>query len=173
MSGGTDYYRCMYCRSMYNDYTDFKTHEDRCNSIGVVLPTTAASTTTDYTQSYPMPYAHKNLEIGGTKFDTNKPRLDLVSSKAIIKMSQVLTFGAKKYADHNWRKGFKYSRLISATLRHIAAYNDGEDLDPETQLSHISHAMCCLMFLSELQETKPELDDRYKPESNDSQKGDK
>ena len=41
--------------------------------------------------------------------------------------------------------------------------NDGEDKDPESGLSHLAHAACCIMFLLEFEKTHPELDDRYKP----------
>jgi hypothetical protein len=63
---------------------------------------------------------------------------------------------------HNWRKGIQTSRLMAAAQRHLLAYNEGEDLDPETSLSHLLHASCCLMFAYELSLDKPELDDRYK-----------
>jgi len=42
------------------------------------------------------------------------------------------------------------------------AFNDGEDKDPESGLSHLAHSLCCLMFLLEFEKTHPELDDRYK-----------
>jgi hypothetical protein len=80
-------------------------------------------------------------------------------------VGQVLTFGKKKYAAHNWRKGIQISRLMAACLRHVLAFNSGEDFDPETGLSHLYHASCCLMFASELIETKrEEVDDRYRAE---------
>lgn len=98
------------------------------------------------------------------KYDKEKPNMSLLSSIAILELTKVLDFGAKKYADHNWRKGTKFSRLLAAALRHIFAYLGGESKDPESGLSHLAHAMCCLMFLLELEVTKPHLDDRYKPE---------
>lgn len=98
---------------------------------------------------------------GGTKHDAEKIRLDLLSTQWLSGVGKVLTFGAKKYAAHNWRQGIEMSRLMGAALRHITAYNGGEDNDPETGLSHLWHASCCLMFASELRETHPELDDRY------------
>jgi hypothetical protein len=103
-------------------------------------------------------------ESGGTKHDAEKIRLDLLSSDWIEGVGDVLTFGAKKYAAHNWRKGIKFSRLLGAALRHIFAFLRGEDLDPETGLSHLYHASCCLMFCSELHKTMPEMDDRFKVE---------
>ena len=76
----------------------------------------------------------------------------------------VLKFGAIKYAEHNWRKGFTWSRPLAAAMRHITAFNDGEDKDPESGLSHLAHAACCIMFLLEFEKTHPELDDRYNPD---------
>jgi len=98
----------------------------------------------------------------GIKYDQEKIRLELLSGSWINGVGQVLTFGAKKYAAHNWRAGLARSRLLGAALRHIFAYLGGEDCDPETQLLHLYHASCCLMFASELHYTKPETDDRYK-----------
>lgn len=96
----------------------------------------------------------------GVKYDSGKPRMDLLDPYAIEQLSKVLTFGAEKYAAHNWRKGIHKSRLIAAALRHFFKYLGGEDKDPETNLSHIAHAMCCCMFILGL-EDKIYLDDRY------------
>lgn len=98
----------------------------------------------------------------GAKFDTDKPRMELLDSYALTEIAKVMTFGAKKYASHNWRKGIEWGRLIGAAQRHIAAFNDGEDLDPESDLSHLAHAGCCIMFLLWHTQKKTELDDRYK-----------
>lgn len=97
-----------------------------------------------------------------TKHDSEKPRMDLLSSKWLIGVAKVLTFGAKKYEANNWRKGHQASQLIGAALRHITAFNDGENLDSESGLSHLYHASCCLMFLAENMEVRPEFDDRWK-----------
>jgi len=95
----------------------------------------------------------------GVKADDGKPRMDLLDPVAMAALSQVLTFGAAKYAAHNWRKGIKQSRLIAALLRHVFAHLKGEDNDPESGLPHIAHAMCCCMFLLGLA-GRAELDDR-------------
>lgn len=99
--------------------------------------------------------------IGGMKFDTDKPDMSLLSSIAIEELAKVLSFGKVKYAAHNWRKGITTSRLIGACLRHIFSYLRGESKDSETGLSHIAHAMCCCMFIIELNVTHPQLDDRH------------
>jgi hypothetical protein len=95
-----------------------------------------------------------------TKLDTNKPPMDLVPWEAMTGVAQVLDFGRQKYAPHNWRKGFLWCRLTSAALRHVFAWLSGEDLDPESGLSHIDHALCCLMFLSAHIKSQLGKDDR-------------
>lgn len=94
------------------------------------------------------------------KNDSGKPRMSLVPPEAIYAMARVLTHGAGKYSDHNWRKGFKWSRLLDAALRHIAAFQWREDIDIETKESHLAHAMCCLAFLLVHQEQDLGEDDR-------------
>lgn len=102
-------------------------------------------------------------EEGGTKNDTGKPRIELVDPSFIFGVAEVLTFGANKYADNNWRKGFKWTRLMGAIMRHCWAWLWGQDRDPETGISHLYHAACGLMFLSTFQaEERYEDDDRVK-----------
>ena len=98
----------------------------------------------------------------GTKADGGKPRMDLLDPLALEGLAAVLTFGANKYAAHNWRKGIANTRLIAAMLRHLFAIMRGEDLDPESGLPHIDHVGCCWMFLSNNMKTRPEMDDRWK-----------
>lgn len=104
-------------------------------------------------------------ETQGLKYDSDKAPMSLLSREALEQTAQVLAFGAKKYAAHNWRKGFQWSRPLSAAQRHLLAFQDGEDRDPESGLSHLAHAMCCIMFLLEFEKTHRELDDRWKPET--------
>ena len=110
-----------------------------------------------------------NFIMSAIKHDADKPLVGLLSSKWLIEVSKVLTFGAKKYGDHNWRKGMKASRLFNAMQRHLLAWNDGQDNDDESGLCHLDHAACCLMMLRELMITHPiETDDRHKEESKQS-----
>lgn len=95
--------------------------------------------------------------ISGKKYDSKKERMDLVPWHSVREMAKVLTFGADKYGDHNWRLGIEHSRLYAATMRHLTSYWLGESLDPESGLSHIAHAMTNLAMMTE----SPEYDDRY------------
>lgn len=102
-----------------------------------------------------------NWTEGGQKFDSGKPPMDLLDRHALEEIARVLAFGANKYDAHNWRSGIRYSRLIAALLRHVHAFNDGDDVDPETGISHIAHAGCCVMFLLWMQKYRTDLDDRW------------
>ena len=96
----------------------------------------------------------------GIKYDSAKPKMNLLPPKAILEVAKVLTFGAEKYDAENWRKlDDLQSRYTAGALRHIFAHMDGEKLDPETNLSHLAHAMCCLLFKLEI-----ELEERLKEE---------
>ena len=104
---------------------------------------------------------HHNI---ANKLDSGKAPLGLIPQSALIEEAYVLGFGETKYGRHNWRKGLEWSRLLDAAMRHIIAFNDGENFDPETGLHHLAHARCCLGFLIEYETTHPELDDRYREE---------
>lgn len=99
----------------------------------------------------------------GEKHDGGKPRMDLVPLEALEEVARVLDFGARKYAPDNWRhvRPFR-SRYLAAALRHLAAYQGGQELDPETELPHLAHATCCLLFL--LAGPGPDADDEALPE---------
>lgn len=87
---------------------------------------------------------------GGMKYDNEKPMMNLLPPKAEMEMARVLTFGAKKYAPDNWRKVDDLERrYLAAAMRHINAHRQGEKLDSESGLSHLSHAMCCIAFIIE------------------------
>jgi hypothetical protein len=60
----------------------------------------------------------------------------------------VFSYGAKKYAAHNWMKGMKWSVPIACALRHAhALWYQGEENDPESGLPHIGHILCNLVML--------------------------
>lgn len=101
------------------------------------------------------------LVTGGTKHDSGKPQMSLLDPLWLEGVASVLTFGATKYDAHNWRKGFKHSRLLDAVLRHINAHNKGEVIDPESNLHHLLHASCGLMMLYNMTVLRPELNDLY------------
>lgn len=103
--------------------------------------------------------------MSGTKFDSNKPKVSLVPSEAILAAARAMTYGANKYAADNFKKGITHRRLLDAAFRHLLAYSAGEDLD-ESGLCHIDHALASLCMLEYMRVHKPGLDDRYKGDEN-------
>jgi len=84
------------------------------------------------------------------KDDTTKPRMELLDPNYLLGVAKVLTFGAVKYDDNNWKKATieDIERIKGAMLRHQMAYMNGEMYDPETGLNHMYHVGCNAMFLS-------------------------
>lgn len=95
----------------------------------------------------------------GTKFDTGKPRFELIAPDAEYWLAKILTFGASKYADNNWT-GLTTKRVLGALKRHMNALESGEDIDPESGMPHHAHMLCNAMFLTHLLENYPDQDDR-------------
>lgn len=98
----------------------------------------------------------------GIKHDDGKLPLSLIPKEAIDGLARGLQYGARKYAKHNWAKGMDWSRVYDAGMRHMTAWNAGEDKDPESGLSHLDHALCCLAFLAAYESRGTGNDDRYK-----------
>ena len=86
----------------------------------------------------------------GSKRDTRdgKGRFDLLPTRAIARLARHFESGAKKYGDRNWENGIKYSRVMGALKRHLDAWWDNEDTDPESGNNHLYHVLCNAMFLA-------------------------
>jgi hypothetical protein len=96
----------------------------------------------------------------GRKDDSGKTPWHLMPPDALNQIAQVLEFGANKYGDRNWEKGMHWSRPFSALMRHMWAWWRGESRDPETGLSHLAHAGCCILFLLSYEGRAHGTDDR-------------
>jgi len=84
----------------------------------------------------------------GKKHDQDKLRYDLVHPEALREITEVLTYGSRKYSSDNWKKVPDLKRrYFAALMRHMWAWWGGEDNDTETGFSHLAHAGCCLLFL--------------------------
>jgi hypothetical protein len=110
----------------------------------------------------------------GKKFDSEKPRTYLLPPKALLAVSEVLTIGAQKYDEENWRKLENLqNRYTGASLRHIFSHMDGEALDPETGSSHLAHAICCLLFKLEIEIEETKKERVRRPDGNECSKSNK
>lgn len=101
-------------------------------------------------------HANPELHAIGAKDDDDKIRADLVLGafpRALEKVCEVGTFGANKYTDNGWLLvDDALERYKSALLRHYIADAKGEELDPETGISHLSHIAWNAMAILELSE---------------------
>ena len=64
----------------------------------------------------------------GLRYNSGKPRFDLVHPWSHEQMVNVLTVGANKYHDRNWEDGMAWSNVIASLKRHLNAIEAGEDL---------------------------------------------
>jgi len=99
--------------------------------------------------------------MNAERYNEGKIKWSLVSWKALEPMVKVLMFGANKYSANNWKKGLKYSEITESLQRHLNAFVEGENDDPESKLSHIGHILCNAMFLSYMYLFRKDMDDRY------------
>lgn len=96
---------------------------------------------------------------GGQK--GRKPeRFELLSWGSLEEVARVAAFGAAKYDDHNWTKGYAWSLCLGALFRHVARFAQGEDIDPESKLPHLAHALWHCMALMHFQRHALGTDDR-------------
>lgn len=96
----------------------------------------------------------------GARYNNGKPALDLVPLSALEDCARVFDYGRAKYAEWNWAKGMDWSVPYGCLLRHLAKWHEGEDVDPESGLPHLGHAMCNLVMLATFAKTYPEGDNR-------------
>jgi len=94
-------------------------------------------------------YSKEDKAMSGDKHDKQKLRMDLIPILPLWGLAKILTLGAKIYGYRNWEHGFEYSRLYGAALRHLTAWWNGEDLDPESGEHHLLHCLCNIVFLAE------------------------
>lgn len=96
----------------------------------------------------------------GLRFNSGKLRYELVPVYAQEEYVRVLSAGAKKYGDHNWRLGMPWTTVMACIERHLMAVKKGEDYDPETGLLHTAHIMANSAFLTQFYKDYPQGDDR-------------
>ena len=86
----------------------------------------------------------------GRKYDGGKLRYDLIPVLALEETTRVVTKGAEKYDDENWKlvpEGRR--RYLAAAMRHIQQWRKGEIYDEEMGTHHIANAISNLMFILE------------------------
>ena len=127
---------------------------------GTSTPTSAASPTRFRSVLSLDEWREIDETTGGEK-NQKSEQYSLIPVPAFDMLARVYAYGAGKYDRNNWRRGYPWHLSFDAMMRHLNAFWNGEDLDPESGLPHVAHAMFhCATLLTFMQEY-PEGDDRY------------
>lgn len=92
---------------------------------------------------------------------TKKAPMSTVSAAVMAELGVAMLEGAAKYGRHNYRAvGVRASVYYDATLRHLFAWWEGEDFDPDSGVSHITKAIASLVVLRDCMINGNVTDDR-------------
>lgn len=90
-----------------------------------------------------------------------KAPMSTVSAAVMAEVGVAMLEGAAKYGRHNYRAvGVRGSVYYDATMRHLMSWWEGEDLDPDSGLSHITKAIASLVVLRDSMVQGKLVDDR-------------
>lgn len=97
-----------------------------------------------------------------------------VPRQVIAEVGLAMMEGALKYGRHNYREaGVRASVYYDACTRHLDAFYEGQDIDPDSGLSHLVKAIACLVVLRDSQfrgnwvdDRPPKLPDNWQAELN-------
>ena len=93
-----------------------------------------------------------------------KPGFAAVPPVALLHLAQVMEHGAAKYGQMNWRKtSVAHSVYFNAILRHLLAWHDGQDIDPDSGQPHLAHIMASAALVLDGIAQGVSVDDRPTP----------
>lgn len=92
-----------------------------------------------------------------------KTPLQLLPPYALAQTALAHAEGARRYGPWNWRTNkVCATTYIGAILRHLTAWQDGEDIDADSGLSHIAKIGACCNILLDARHCGTLVDDRSK-----------
>lgn len=95
---------------------------------------------------------------------SNKVPMHLWPKTATTLGSMALLEGALKYGRSNWRAvGIRASIYYDAVDRHMSAWFEGEDIDTDSGLPHLAHALASLAIIVDAIAAGKLNDDRMYP----------
>lgn len=90
-----------------------------------------------------------------------KAPMSTVSGAVLAEVGVAMLEGAAKYGRHNYRVvGVSASVYYDGTMRHLMGWWEGEDLDPDSGLSHVTKAITSLVVLRDAMIQGKFTDDR-------------
>lgn len=97
-----------------------------------------------------------------------KVRMECLVTSVLASEARVLAHGADKYGARNWRKDeILASTYEGAMMRHLFAWINGEDIDPDSGEPHLSHLRACAAVVMDADDHGKLVDDRNRMESKD------
>lgn len=100
----------------------------------------------------PTKFGEPREYVEALRYNEGKTRYDLIPWEWEKWLADSLGAGAKKYADHNWKKGFKYSVPLAATRRHICDWQMGDNWNEENNCHPLVSAATNLLMLAYLEQ---------------------
>lgn len=94
-------------------------------------------------------------------------RFDLIPAESLRQLALVYGAGSKKYADDNWRKGYRWRLSLGALHRHLNAWVQGESYDKECSelagqpVNHLAQVMWHAAALMEFERLELGTNDIY------------
>src|SRR5262245_56392487 len=95
------------------------------------------------------------------KYGVRKPSLSCVPANVLMEVAVAMSEGAFKYGRHNFREEKVYASVYyDAAMRHCMSWWEGEDVDPDSGISHITKAIASLIVLRDAMQLESLVDDR-------------
>lgn len=92
-----------------------------------------------------------------------KPGVSTFPMKVLFEAAAATKHGADKYGPFNWRDTpVQATAYFDAALRHLTAWFEGEDLDPDSGLPHLAHVIAGIAVFRDAQLHGSWIDDRPK-----------
>lgn len=97
---------------------------------------------------------------------SNKLPLHIWPASATMYGALGLLDGYLKYGRSNWRHaGIRASIYFDAIARHMNVWFEGEEIDPDSGLPHLAHALATLAIIVDAKTCGKLIDDRQYPGS--------
>ena len=157
---GEDYWGGIYdrlCDGTYFDAPQLTPEELRINAIDQMFERLATEEEMEETIAVKETNPKDSLGI-------KKVPLSGMPAPVLLECGLVKLHGDLKYGRYNWREaGVRASVYYDASIRHLMAWYEGEDIDPDSGVHHLAHAMTGLAVLRDSQMRGNCTDDRPMP----------
>ena len=95
----------------------------------------------------------KNTPKRMDRKNKGKPKLSFILDfpNAFTALANVMEGGAEKYSRDNWKKGAPIREVEDSMMRHMLAFHNCENTDPESKLHHLAHVIFNAAGIIEIQ----------------------